>query len=78
MTAKQLRELCLFYEIEPFGEYRSELRHGQSQALHLNLNRDPKREPFKASDCMNYVDPEPEKIYSEEELEAYAKSIFGV
>lgn len=66
-------------EIEPFGEFRQELRHGQMMALHLNLNRDSKQrpEPFTALECMNFVEREPEKVYSQEELEAYAAKIFG-
>lgn len=68
--------------IEPFGEYRNELRHGQMMALHCNLNRDAKKQPdpFTALDFMNFTDmqKEPERELTEEELEAYAKQIFGV
>ena len=79
MTASQLNELIAYSLIEPFGEYRAELRHGQQLALHLNLNRDSKQrsEPFTALECMNYVVKPPEKIYTVEELEAYADKIFG-
>ena len=80
MTTKQFRELELYYSIEPFGEYRDELRCGKGMALLANINRDPKvrKEPFKALDFMDYVDREPEKIYTLEELEEYATKIFGV
>lgn len=80
MTARQLKELELFYTIEPFGEYRHELRHGSMMSLHANINRDSKEHPdaFKALDFMNYVEKPPEKIYTAKELEAYAESIFGV
>lgn len=79
LTAAQLNEWLAFNQIEPIGEGRAELRHGQIMALTLNLNRDPKtkHEPYDARDYMNYVDPEPEKIYTQEELEAYADKIFG-
>jgi len=79
MTARQLRELQGYYGIEPFGEYRSEIRHGQQMAFHHNINRDTKkqREPFKALDFMNFVVEPPERKYTVEELEAYADSIFG-
>lgn len=79
MTASQLNELIAYHDLEPFGEIRSELRHGQQMALVANCNRDSKSkpEPFKARDFMNFVQSEPEKIYTVEELEAYASKIFG-
>jgi len=51
-----------YYAIEPFGEMRHELRHGQQMALHGNINRDSKqkREPYRAAEFMNFIDkPEP-------------------
>lgn len=44
--------------VEPFGEYRSEVRHGQQMALTCNMNRDPrsKPEPYQALDFMNFID----------------------
>jgi hypothetical protein len=79
MTARQLRELQHFCNIEPIGEYRSELRHGQQMALTANINRDEKvkSEPWKSSDFMNFQEQEPERIYTDEELEEYAKKVFG-
>jgi len=79
MTARQLRELQHFCNIEPIGEYRSELRHGQQMALTANLNRDKKEksDPWTACDFMNFQEPEAEKVYSDEELEEYAKKVFG-
>jgi len=80
MTAAQLNELLAFNSLEPFGEYRSELRHGQQMALQLNLNRDPKQrhDPFNALECMNFTQKPPERVYTAEELEKYAAKIFGV
>ena len=79
MSCKQLQELFLIYAIEPFGEYRNELRHGQQMAFQHNINRDPKEtpEPYKSLDFMNFVEEPPEKIYTPEELEAYADKIYG-
>ena len=79
MSARQLHELVGYYDIEPFGEFRQELRHGQQMALTANTNRDPKArlEPFRAKEFMNFLEAEPEKIYTVEELEAYASKIFG-
>lgn len=79
MTAKEWLELQAFYHIEPFGEWKKELRHGQEMAFHHNLNRDEKRRPeaFTALEFMNFVVEPPEKIYTPEELQAYADRIFG-
>ena len=80
LTAKQLTDWFSYNSIEPFGEYRSELRHGQSMAFNANLNRDTKEqwEPFKAVEFMNFVEPIPEKVLTKEELEAYFDKIFSV
>lgn len=79
MSAHQLNELIDYYQSEPFGEFRSELRHGQQMSLTANLNRDSKSrpEPFKSKDFMNFMEKEPERVYTPEELEAYATRIFG-
>lgn len=68
-----------YYNVEPFGEYRSELRHGQSMAMTANINRDSKNrpEPFAAVDFMNFVEREPEKVLTQEELEEAADRLFG-
>jgi hypothetical protein len=82
LTARQLNDWYNYNEIEPFGEYRNELRHGQQMALFANVNRNTKKkpEPFIARDFMNFVEikEEPEKELTTEELEAYAERIFGV
>jgi hypothetical protein len=81
LTAKQLSGWLNYHSIEPFGEYRSELRHGQTMALTANINRDSEKhpEPFKATDFMNFYDrpEEIEREYTAEELEAYAQKVFG-
>lgn len=82
LTAKQLNGWMDYHGIEPFGEFREELRHGNKMALIANINRDSKArpEPFKAVDFMNFHNPpeEKERIYTVEELEEYAKKVFGV
>lgn len=79
LSAEQLSEWMAFSSIEPIGEFRNELRHGQMMALHANINRDSKqrREPYLAKDFMNFIEKEPEKVATPEELEAYANQIFG-
>ena len=79
LTASQLQGWFAYEQIEPYGEFREELRHGQIMSLHLNLNRDPKTkpEPFNAIDCMNFIEREPEKVLTPEEIEAHFDRIFG-
>ena len=80
MTALQLNEWFAFSSLEPVGrEFRAELRHGQSQAMVANLNRDTKNrhEPFTAVEFMNFTEKPPVKVYSEAELEAYTAKMFG-
>ena len=78
MSIRQFRELELFYAIESFGEYRDELRNGKILAMIANINRDPDKKPtpFTAHDFMNFVEEPEERIYTQEELEAYADKVF--
>ncbi len=81
MSCRTFLEWQQYYSIEPFGEFRAELRHGQQMALAANINRNSEKrpDPFDAIDFMNYVD-KPEVVEREmttEELEAYATSVFG-
>jgi len=80
LTASQINGWLNYYSIEPFGEFRSELRHGQQMALTANLNRDSEKrpEPFTAVDFMNFCEKKPEREYTVEELEAYAEKVFGI
>jgi hypothetical protein len=43
-----------YAEIEPFGSYLDDVRHGRSMALTANINRDTKvkAEPFTAVEFM--------------------------
>lgn len=78
LSARQLREWMDYYQLEPFGEWREELRHGQRQALLANINRDPekRKEPFDEHDFMNFVPHEQERQLTPEEIEQYYSRIF--
>lgn len=81
MTSSELGEWMAYSSIEPFGEYRSELRHGQHMAMVANINRDSEKkpDPYRPIDFMNFIEyEEPDREYTDEELEAYAAQIFGV
>jgi hypothetical protein len=80
MPASTFNEWMVYDQIEPFGEFRSELRHGQVMAMTANLHRNTanKPEPFTAFDFMNFIEPPPEPKLSDEEIEMAFKGIFGV
>jgi hypothetical protein len=81
LTARQLNGWFIYNNIEPFGEFRGELRHGQQMAMTANINRDSDKrsDPFKATDFMNFYEmpEEKERQLTAEELEAYARRVFG-
>ena len=71
LTASQVTGWFDYESIEPFGENRSELRHGQLLAMHHNLNRDPekKKEPWQSI----------EKVLTQEQIqEKIDREVFGL
>ncbi|MGL4677803.1 MAG: phage tail assembly protein T, partial [Plesiomonas shigelloides] len=70
-----------YSSIEPFGEYRSELRNGNLMSLIANIKRDTakKREPCTPADFMNFLREEKEDTSqpTPEEIEAKLAQIFG-
>jgi hypothetical protein len=80
MSSKTFQEWQRYFNIEPFGEYRAELRHGQQMALTANMNRDSKQkpEPYTPWDFMNFTDRPPEPKLTDEEIEQHFTAIFGV
>lgn len=76
MTSAQWSEWKSYYEIEPFGEYRSELRHGQVMQLldaaHFKHDGPPK----KVSSFMNFKN-EPEIEMTPEQINECFKGLFG-
>jgi len=78
MTARQLNETLAYATIEPFGEQRAELRHGQ--LMHLldrsNFKRD---EPLSPVDFMNYIDrPEEAELTPQEMAQRIDSEVFGI
>lgn len=80
LTARELMETMTYATVEPFGEYRNEVRHGQ--LMHLldaaNFKRDKRLTP---ADFMNFiVRPEepPEQLDPEEMQRRVDKEIFGL
>jgi hypothetical protein len=54
ITSKQLTEWMAFYQIEPFGEERDDLRSGIVASVIANVNRGKNRKPFKPEEFMPY------------------------
>lgn len=54
MSASEFEEWKLFYQIEPFGQMRADLRSGTVAAITANAHRDAKkrRKPYTARDFM--------------------------
>ena len=43
-TSRELSEWMVYYELEPFGEERADLRAGIVASTVANVNRDPKKQ----------------------------------
>lgn len=66
MTSVQITEWLAFAQVEPFGEWRADLRMATLAALIANVNRNDKArpEPYRPDDFMPNLDPvevEPEE-----------------
>lgn len=60
MSSTELTEWIAYYSIDPFGNYREDLRMGISASLAANISRDSKRrpEPFTPQDFMPFIEKE--------------------
>lgn len=56
MTSSQFAEWMVYDNIEPFGEYRAELRHGQKMAQYSNYHPYEGYEPKSPLDFMNFTE----------------------
>lgn len=54
MSYAEFVDWMAYYELDPFGEERADLRNAMAMALTANVNRDAKkqRKPFSATDFM--------------------------
>lgn len=52
MTAKQFREWEAYYELEPFGEERADIRSAQICQMLANVNRGKNQQPYKLGDFL--------------------------
>ena len=61
IESDELTEWMAFYQLEPFGDMRADLRSGVVAATFANANRSKNAKAFTPEDFMPYVDrPEPQ------------------
>jgi hypothetical protein len=77
ISSQELTEWMAYYELDPFGSERDDLRSGIVSAVIANVHRDPKKrsKPFEAADFMPYLE-KPE--LSQEQIAAKVAAAFGV
>jgi hypothetical protein len=76
LSCSQFNEWMLYYQAEPWGEYRDELRNGKLCALIHNANFTNR---VKTIDYMDYVDrPEEKPMTPEETIAQIDKEVFGL
>ena len=78
MTSTEFAEMMAYASIEPFGEQREELRHGQLMHLldRANFKRD---KPLSVIDFMNFIHkPEAKPLSPEEEQARIDREVFGL
>lgn len=56
MSWEQLLEWFEYYQLEPFGEERADLRNGIACALLANVNRGRNSKAFSPTDFMPFVE----------------------
>lgn len=62
MSASELHEWRAYYELEPFGEWRADVRMAMMSSLIANINRDPQKrsKAFGWNDFMpTFGEPKP-------------------
>lgn len=75
VTSSELTELLAFYQLEPFGAYRDDLRAGVVASAVYNAARISNEQPiWKADDFLLYPD---QKIVSDQDIEDHLDQIFG-
>lgn len=52
MSSREFTEWLAYYELEPFGEQRADLRAALIASVIANAHRDPKKKPYKAADFL--------------------------
>ncbi len=61
MGSDEITEWMAFYQIEPFGDMRADVRSGVIASTFANANRAKNSKPFTPEDFMPFVDRPPLK-----------------
>jgi len=76
MSSSQFSEWLTFYRIDPWGQRRDEIRHGQLMHL-LDTANFQRKEKLQVSDFMNFEPKPPEKQLTAAEVSAIFGSMLG-
>lgn len=75
VTSSELNELLAFYQLEPFGAYRDDLRFGVVASAVYNAARTSNdQKVWQADDFLLYPD---QKIITDQDIEDHLDQIFG-
>ena len=74
MSSHELQEWIAYSLIEPFGEWRADLRAGIVASTIANVNRGKGRRAYKATDFMPFERPQ-RKAQTPEEMKAVAHRV---
>ena len=70
LTIYQLHEWMAYDLIEPFGEWRADLRQAISSMIIANVNRSKKSRAYKVKDFMPFEKPRKRKQQTPEQMQA--------
>lgn len=78
LSSSQLAEWIAFYQLEPWGEERADLRAGIVASTIANVNRSPKRKkPYAPEDFMPRFEDEEDPEETAARLMAQMKAALG-
>jgi len=77
LSTREFDEWLAYYQIEPWGEERGDVRAGIIASTIANVNRNPKqrRKPYSPKDFMPVYDKPPKRQQSTEEMLRMAEMI---
>lgn len=69
MSSREFHEWIAFYEIDPWGDQRADVRAGIIASTLANIHRDKHAKAFKPQDFMWFIDRPVEKVIDDAEIE---------
>lgn len=78
ISADKFVEWMAFYEIDPWGEQRADLRAAQQMSIMVNMNLRKGAKPAKVADFMNFAEkPDPKPMSQEDSIRYIQNAIRG-